>query len=77
MVCIYKIVSLKLVCGCSSVQTAIAFHTDIFVMEDGTVGMEKMRQVVQTIPVSICLSVDSIQHAYIQKMCVMGQMIVH
>ena len=41
---IYKIVNLRIVSGCLSVQKAIAFLLDIFVTASGIAGMEKITQ---------------------------------
>ena len=42
-------------------------HTNIFVMENGTVGMEKMRLIVVNISVMECLNVNYLQHASTKK----------
>ena len=55
---IYKIVNLRIVSLCLSVQKAIAFLIDIFVMVSGIAGMEKMNSIVKAIHVSECSNVS-------------------
>ena len=77
MVNICRTVSLKNIHGCLNFQSTTVSPTDISVMEDGTVGLEKMRLTVHTILALICLNVNSAPYASIPKIFVIKQLIVH
>ena len=53
---IYKIVRLNLAYGCLSVHIVIVFLTDIYVMGNRIVGMEKMKLDAQNILALKCLN---------------------